>query len=128
MTERLKVEVGLLRKAGWEVETDPESQWVIVKDVPLVTGWNRSETDVLIKIPPGYATTPPDNFYTVADLRLANGSKPGSTAQEEAIAGRTWLTFSFHVEDGWDPHADPEKGHNLVTYLDAVRKRLSEAN
>lgn len=129
MTDRLEAEVKLLLEDGWEVDTGPEYQWIVVKAVPLPEGWNGPETDVLIKIRPGYPTTPPDNFYTDADLRLASGNKPGNAPNEETIAGRKWLMFSYHLEGGdWDPHAEPEKGHNLLTYLEGVRRRLSEAS
>lgn len=129
MTDRLEAEVELLHKDGWEVESGEGYQWIVVKGVLLPDGWNRSETDVLIRIRPGYPTTPPDNFYVEADLRLANGNKPGNAPKEETVGGRSWLMFSYHLEDGdWDPHAEPEKGHNLLTYLEGVRRRLSEAN
>lgn len=128
MKERLAAEIELLRSSGWEVEVSPEFDWIIVKDVPLPEGWNRTETDVLIKIRAGYPTTPPDNFYTHPELRLANGSKPGNAPNEETIGGRQWLTFSYHLHDGWDPHAEPDQGHNLLTYFQGVRNRLAEVS
>lgn len=129
MTERLEAEVDLLRKAGWEVEAGPDYQWIVVKQVPLPEGWNQAETDILIKIRSGFPTTPPDNFYAEQDLRLANGNKPSNAPNEESIGGRNWLMFSYHLRDGeWDPHSELEQGHNLLTYLEGVRSRLSEAN
>lgn len=128
MSDRLQVEVEILRMAGWQVDVGPDFGWIVVKDVFLPEGWNREKTDVLIKIPRGYPTTPPDNFYCAADLRLVSGGKPGNAPQEETISGQVWLMFSFHVGGGWDPHADANQGHNLLTYLEAVRRRLSEAS
>lgn len=129
MTARLSREIELLRQVHEEVEADPEGRWVILRGLSLPTGWSRSQADVLVKVPPGYPTTPPDNFFTDADLRLANGARPGNAPQEETIAGRAWLMFSFHLEQGeWSPHADPEQGHNLISYVDGVTRRLSEAN
>lgn len=129
MTERLEEEIELLRRAGWTVEVGLGFQWIIVKAIPLPEGWNQADTDVLIKMRPGYPTTPPDNFYADGSLRLAEGDKPGNAPREETIDGQSWLLFSYHVEGGsWSPHAQVEEGHNLLTYLNAVIGRLGEAD
>lgn len=128
MKERLEAEVELLQSSGWQVEVGPNFDWIVVEEVPLPKGWNRTETDVLVQIEAGYPTTPPDNFYSHSELRLADGSKPGNAPQEKSIGGRRWLMFSYHLPEGWDPHAEPEQGHNLLTYLQGVRNRLKEAN
>lgn len=130
MVERVSQEVELLRRAYERVELDPDHGWVIIGDVPLEPGWNRSRTDVLLKFPPGFPTTPPDNFWTEAGLCLADGGEPGNSSSDGEIAGRSWRLFSFHLVDPgeWRPHQDIEKGHNLLTYLSGVQQRLREAS
>jgi hypothetical protein len=127
--ERRKIELALVEAKYGELEVGPNHDWFVVKRWKLVPGWNKAETQVLVLLPPGYPTTPADNFHTDADLRLANGSQPGSASSTYSHNGRQWSQFSYHVESGdWKPHADPLLGHNLLTFLEGVGKRLSEAN
>lgn len=129
MIERRKEELKLVEAKYGALEVDPNVEWFIVKVWHLGSGWNMAETPVLVLFPPGYAVTPPDNFYTRNDLRLASGSEPGNTSPNANQAGRTWRQFSWHVEGGdWKPHAEVLKGHNMLTFLDGVGRRLTEAS
>ena len=129
MTERLGQEVKLVEARYGELEIGPNLDWFIIKRWMLGAGWSKTGIAVLILIPPGYAVTPPDNFYTDDDLFLSGGGEPGSTTRGQTHAGRVWRQFSYHVEAGdWQPHADPIRGHNLLTFLAGVAKRLAEAN
>jgi len=110
------------------VETGPDLAWFIIPSWTLPGGWSKCQTILLVLIPPGYPVTPPDNFYVDADLRLAGGGMPGSCSAESQ-GGRQWLKFSYHVEGAdWSPHAEPAHGHNLLTFLQGVTKRLSEVS
>jgi hypothetical protein len=129
MTERVKQELKLVETRYGELEIGPNCDWFVIKRWRLGAGWNKNETPVLILIPPGYAVTPPDNFYTDNDLFLSSGGEPGNTSRGQTHAGRLWRQFSYHVEAGdWQPHADPLHGHNLLTFLAGVAKRLAEPN
>jgi len=129
MIERRKREVELVAAAYGDLECDPNLEWIIIKHWGLPSGWNKEETAVLVLIPPGYPVTPPDNFYTDNDLRLANEGQPGNTSTNQHQAGRQWLQFSYHIEGGdWQPHADPLQGHNLLTFLQGIARRLSEVS
>lgn len=128
MIERRKKELDLVIRVADEVEIDPSLNWFIIKQYPLGNGWNKPEISVLILIPSGYPTTPPDNFYTDPDLRLAQGAQPNRATPCVQI-GKQWLQFSYHVEKGdWQPHAEVSKGHNLLTFLDGVKQRLTEVD
>lgn len=127
MIERRKKELELIKAQYGELEVGPNLDWFIINRWKLPAGWNKAETRLLILIPAGYATTPPDNFHTDNDLRLKGGAQPGNTSADADLVGRKWLLFSYHVEAGdWRPHADPLKGDNLLTFLQGVEKRLSE--
>lgn len=127
MFEGLEKEIELIQEKYGEIELAPNHEWFIVKKFPLLVGWNKSHTSLLVFIPSGYRVTPPDNFYTDFDLRLSNGSLPGSTSENSDQLGRKWLQFSYHLENGdWKPHADILHGHNLLTFLFGIEKRLSE--
>lgn len=123
MTDRIKRELGLVESVYGELEADPDFRWFIIKRWPLVSGWNKEQTRLLILIPPGYALTPPDNFYTEPDLAVEGGGQPGNTSTAQPINGQQWLQFSYHIEaSDWQP----ENGHDLLTFLAGVSRRLKE--
>ena len=125
MSERLKRELVLAAAVYGELEVAPDLRWFIIKKWLLVPGWNKEQTRVLILIPPGYAVIPPDNFYTDSDLAVKGGAQPGNTSAAQPISGQQWLQFSYHVEaSDWQP----ENGHNLLTFLGGVDRRLTEAS
>jgi len=129
MVERRTREFELVEAAYGELEVSPSLDWLIVKRWPLEAGWNKRETAVLVLIPTGYPVTPPDNLFTDADLCLADGRAPGNAEGTIDHNGRRWRQFSYHVDAGdWQPHADPLKGHNILTFLEGARQRLTEAN
>ncbi len=129
MIERRKQELHLVEAAYGELEISPNLDSVIIKRWSLPPGWNKPETAVLVMIPAGYPMTPPDNFYTDNDLRLANGTSPGNSSPNQPQIGRQWVRFSYHVESAdWRPSADLLSGHNLLTFLTGVAKRLSEVS
>jgi len=129
MIERRKEELRLVEAKYGELEVGPNFEWFSIKRWRLGAGWNVTDTPVLVLFPPGYPVTPPDNFYTRNDLSLAAGGEPGSTSRHITQAGRTWRQFSWHVEAGdWKPHAEIVKGHNMLTFLEGVGRRLSEAS
>ena len=82
---------------------------------------------MLILIPGAYPTTPPDNFYTAADLRLANGAVPQNATPAQPL-DQPWLQFSFHVEGGDWCAVDGPGGHTLLDFLDGVAARLAEVD
>lgn len=119
----------LLRVAFGDVDLAADCSWVRLREHDLVSGWNRSVTPVLIEVPTGYPTTPPDNFYTAADLRLANGLMPGNTSGLRIIDGLEMLQFSYHVETvDWRPDTDLARSATLVTYFAGVLERLADAS
>lgn len=128
-TPRMEEELKLVKHRYGELEVAPGGEWFIIDEWQLPPGWNKPAVSVLVLVPPGYSATPPDNFYTDNDLRLANGGVPGNASSNQVQAGRQWLQFSYHVDAAtWRPHAQVLKGHNLLSYLDGVGVRLQEAS
>lgn len=128
MTDRRKREIELVEEQFGVLDIASDWSWLIIRGYPLPVGWSKSETAILILIPPGYPETPPDNFYTDVDLRLANGAQAEGQSDGPTHAGRQWQQFSWHfVEPAeWQPHVELEKGHNLLTFMNGVVQRLSE--
>lgn len=129
MKDRVRRELELVERMFGELELGPNFDWFIVKRVSLGPGWSKTGTQLLVLLPGGYPTAPPDNFYADGDLRLANGSAPTNASPDQQVGGRVWLLFSYHVDSGdWQPDPVPENGHNLLTFLQSVIRRLAEAN
>ena len=125
MSERIKRELALVKLVYGELDVDPKLRSFVIRRWALAPGWNKAFTRVLVLIPPGYAVTAPDNFFTDPDLRLANGAAPGATSGPVEQAEQQWLQFSYHIEAGdWQP----ETGHDLLTFLVGVYLRLQEVN
>ncbi len=126
MIDLRKRELELVAAEYGELDHGPDLDWVIMRRWRLPPGWNKEETRLLVVIPPGYPVTPPDNFYTDADLRLSDGRQPASTSQAAQL-GESWLQFSYHLESGdWRPQANLLDGDNLLTFLVGVAARLAE--
>jgi hypothetical protein len=125
MSERIKRELALVQAAYGEIEVDADLRWFVIRHWELVAGWNKQHTRLLVLIPPGYPITAPDNFFTEPDLAVKGGGAPGSTSGPVQQAGQSWLQFSYHLEGGeWRP----EQGHNLLTFLAGVARRLREVS
>jgi hypothetical protein len=126
--ERRTREIELVEARYGGLDLAADRSWLIIHAFPLPAGWNKTETDVLIIISPGYPQTPPDNFYTELDLRLANGAQAEGGSDGPVYEGHQWQQFSWHFVDAadWEPRAEIEQGHNLLTFLDGVEQRLSE--
>lgn len=130
MLERRERELELVEAQFGELERAIDLSWFVIRRLTLPSGWNKTETAVLILLPPGYPETPPDNFHTDPDLTLAAGAEPGNASGMVDHADRRWRQFSWHFEDTneWKPHAEIERGHNLLTFLLGVQQRLAETN
>lgn len=129
MLERRLKEIDLLRERYGELEYGPNVEWVIFKDFGLPSGWNRGSIRLLVIVPPGYPMTPPDNFYVEPGLKLSSGAGTASYSEPVLQLGQNWAQFSYHVEAGdWKASGDILAGHNLLTFMIGVERRLSELN
>lgn len=126
MRERREKEFALLSQKYGEMEHGQGLDWAIFKAFQLPTGWARTHTGLLVLIPPGYPMTAPDNFYVEPGLKLTSGAPPQNYSEPVNHQGRSWGQFSLHLERGWGASADIFSGHNLLTFMLIVEKRLLE--
>src|SRR5579859_5412412 len=117
MLERRKQELGLVEKKFGKITIGDNLEWVIVEEYPVPPGWTKTSTGLMVLIPSGYPMTPPDNFYADNDLKLVGDAQLTNADYNVPQIGRSWLRFSYHIEAGWNPHADLLQGHNLLTFL-----------
>lgn len=111
-----------LRSAGLEVSRcDVEKNAILLIDrYPLPPGWNKSETQLLLMLPPSYPNGKPDMFWTDDDLTLASGDEPEKATTFENHCEKRWRRFSWHATK-WTPGKD-----NIHTYMAFVDRRLAQ--
>ena len=113
-------EIAQLHGEGYKVDVwDQPDGWLflVFRDYPLPSGYNKSSSELLVKVPPPYPAAKLDMFWMDADLTLNSGGLPQS-CNHEVVNGKVWLRFSWHP-NGWDPRHD-----NLKTFLNFIRMRL----
>ena len=123
--ERRELELSILKKRYGEIDYGGDLSWVLFKEFGLPSGWNRIRTELLVLIPAGYPTNPPDNFFVPNGFRLADGGLPANFSENQTILGASWSQFSFHVKE-WTPSSDSNDGDSLLTFILGVERRLEE--
>jgi len=127
LKERIEIEITLLTIKFGEVEYYEESGLILIKNYKIPKGWNRASTDVLLTIPTGYPTASPYAFKASSGLRLDPDRMPSNYSEGQTALEKQWGQFSISVEE-WKPTEDVVSGHNLLTFMIGVRKRLEELN
>lgn len=122
LPQQLVQEVEELRKEGYSIELIETEGWanVVFHNYPILSGYSKALTKLLLKIPISYPNGQPDMFWTNVDLTLKDGQVPRSAEQIESAIGKQWRRFSWHPQN-WNPGVD-----NLRTYLEFVNNRLSK--
>jgi hypothetical protein len=122
---QLESDLAVLREQGYNVSAQREppagSQiFVVFEKYPLPTGWNKSETRLLVIADISYPNSKLDMFWVDPDVRLADGRIPQAGGSFETYLNQQWHRLSWHVQK-WNPAAD-----NLITYLGTVDARLRQ--
>ena len=125
--ERRQEEIELLRRRYGELEHGENLDWILFKQFGMPPGWNRDTTELLVVVPAGYPTTPPDNFYVRNGLRTSSGAAPASYSENQTVLGGAWAQFSFHAQE-WHPLPDANEGDSILTFMIGVERRLMELN
>ena len=126
MNERILQEITLLQGKYGKLEYGPNLEWVLFKEFKLPLGWNKDVTELLVNIPAGYPSTPPDNFFVPVGFRLASEGSPSNYTESTTLIGRQWGQFSYHVDGEWRPSANLLEGDNLLSFMIKVMDRLKE--
>lgn len=123
MSDRLRQEVESLREKFPGLSHCGNFAWLLIPNFPLPIGrFNQERTSLLIKIPAGYPSTGPDNFFVDRTVKLAGGSAPqGFNPNNHSTSGPAplpgdWAWFSWHPQS-WRPTATINTGDNLFTFI-----------
>jgi len=123
LPERLVEEIKALADEGSAIvltESDGMA-CAVFGGYPLPRGYNRSYSDLLLRLPLSYPNGKPDMFWLESDVVLVNGSVPKSAEHIETCLDRKWRRFSWHMTN-WNPAQD-----DLRTYLEFVNSRLAKS-
>lgn len=122
LPERLAEEIKALVDEGFAVVlTDSDGMaCAVFSEYPLPRGYNRSSSDLLLRLPLSYPNGKPDMFWLESDVVLLNGSAPKSAEPIETYIDRKWRRFSWHMTN-WNPAQG-----DLRTYLEFVNSRLAK--
>ncbi len=93
---------------------------VVLADFPT-PGLDRSEADLLLRLPIGFPDAAPDMFWVSPAMTTKGAAIPGTEVTENHV-GRSWQRWSRHIGGDWRPGVD-----NLETYLAYVRRALAIA-
>jgi E2/UBC family protein E len=96
---------------------------VVLRSWPVPSGYGQTETDLLLRLAPGYPDVPPDMWWCDPPLILADGTRPQATEVTESYLGRTWQRWSRHFQTNqWQSHVD-----GLESYLARVRGEIARS-
>jgi hypothetical protein len=93
---------------------------VVLADFPT-PGLDRSQVDLLLRLPIGFPDATPDMFWVSPALTASGAAIPGTELTENHV-GRLWQRWSRHIGPQWRPGVD-----NLETYLAYIRRALAMA-
>lgn len=96
---------------------------VVFPGFSLPTGFDRAQSDLLIRLSPGYPDVPPDMWWFDPPIRRLDGRGIPATESIELHLGRRWQRWSRHLVGGqWRAGID-----GLESFLALVRKELAKA-
>ena len=120
-----EIDVGYLNERGiaHEIVVDSGMTCVVMPQWSLPRGFDRSESNLLIRLSPGYPDVPPDMWWFYPPVRLATGRDLPATSVVEDYLGRSWQRWSRHFSGGqWQSGVD-----GLESFLALIRQNLESS-
>src|SRR6266487_6131664 len=108
------------RKIASTVTTEANMTCVVLEGYHLPLGYDRVESNLLLRLAAGYPDVQPDMWWFDPPVRLSDGRPVPATDCIEQHLGRSWQRWSRHLGPGqWRPGADC-----LETFLALIRREL----
>lgn len=109
--------------ADVSVTSDGGMVCVVVPALPLPAGFDRTASDLLLRLAAGYPDVAPDMWWFDPPVKRIDGVTIPATESREQHLGREWQRWSRHLQPGqWQSGIDC-----LESYLALVRKELDAA-
>ena len=111
------------RAVNHSVTPEANMMCVLLPAFALPGGFDRPQSDLLLRFKPGYPDVPPDMWWFDPPVRRADGVKIPATDVIEHFLGRSWQRWSRHLAAGqWRSGVD-----GLENYLALVRRELERS-
>jgi hypothetical protein len=108
------------RGQTYEVVPEANMVCVVLPNFPLPSGYDRRESDLLLRLSPGYPDVPPDMWWFAPAVNLTNGQAIPATNCVEQHLGRSWQRWSRHFNGGqWKSGVD-----SLESFVALIRQEL----
>jgi hypothetical protein len=108
------------RDSPYQISTEANMTCVLLPGYRLPVGYDQAQSDLLLRLNPGYPDVPPDMWWFSPAIKLANGRAVQATESIEPHLGRQWQRWSRHFAQGqWKSGVDC-----LETFLALIRKEL----
>lgn len=105
----------------YEAEAEAGMICVVVRSWKLPAGYDRAESDLLVRLPAGFPDVAPDMWWLAPAVRLASGAEVQATQVAEFHVGREWQRWSRHFQPGqWRSGVD-----GLESYLALIQRELT---
>jgi hypothetical protein len=104
----------------YEVASEGNMTCVVLHQYQLPEGYDRCESNLLLRLSPQYPDVQPDMWWFDPAVRLADGRTIQATDTVEQCLGRSWQRWSRHFSPGqWRSGIDC-----LESFLALIRKEL----
>ena len=108
---------------GHSIASEANMTCIILSRFPLPEGFDRRESDLLLRLSAGYPDVPPDMWWFDPPVKRANGQVIKATEVVERHLGRSWQRWSRHFQSGqWRSGID-----GLRNFLALLRKELERS-
>jgi hypothetical protein len=117
-----QIDLDYLNESGVKhnVTSEANMTCVVITGYVPPEGYDRNQTDLLLRLNPGFPDVPPDMWWFDPPLRLKNGGVIEATQVNENHIGRTWQRWSRHLAAGqWKTGID-----SLQSFVALIRKEL----
>jgi hypothetical protein len=102
---------------------------VLLPNWKVPDGYRQDQTDLLLRLSPGYPDVPPDMWWCDPGLVLLNGGAPEATQSIEPYLGRMWQRWSRHfMQPGqWQSGVDSLESYLARTRAEMIRSARQPA-
>jgi len=108
------------RRIEYSVSSEANMTCVVLPRYRLPAGYDRDQSDLLLRLNPGFPDVQPDMWWFDPAVRLRDGRVIQATDVTEHHLGRTWQRWSRHFKAGqWRSGID-----SLESYLALIRREL----
>jgi hypothetical protein len=115
-------DIACLTERGIEYSVSMEANMtcVVIPGYRLPVGYDRSTSDLLLRLQAGFPDVPPDMWWFSPAIRRSNGGVIQATDVIERHLGKDWQRWSRHFNAGqWRSGVD-----SLESFLALIRKEL----